>query len=1075
MQTFTFIRKLCLSLLVLAIFSQLQAQNLPVKIQVITPVPPPFSSTELMKRLNEPLLVITNTGANNQEIALYGKITANNGIAVILDPFKKKPRRSLSLGAFASATLSFQDIIDNYSNYALGDLATQGINLVNFLQNQLVPEGNYDLCVTAYDFNNLTQLSDNAPNGCSQQMQVKHPDPPIITNPLNDAEVLVSSFQNINIQWSPVRAGTFNAQYKLRMVEVPRGVNPYDAMRSNNFVWLNEEKLLTPFFLYDNTRPKLKEETTYALQVVAFDPNEIVPIKNKGISDIVLFKTKKLRGETAILNTPINGTSVNHNPTGIYSFTWNSAPITGFQIYHKLTLWEVPINSSPLEAKAKANLRIIEQKDILGNSFNLIQEAYRLEPGKTYAWQIESSEPSGELIFNQSGLSNIETFTISYPELAAPIITAPSENSINPTIPMEVNVRWRHQFNYDVNVNYTLAIWEFDQAPRNLNNEIERQQPVFIQRNIQGLQKRLTGTDFYFSPGKHYAIQLVASGNQLRFQNRGISNIVSFTVNEMQANNFACNQGCEIRRPSGRAVNTINNGATITIGNFRVQLDNVSKTGNLYSGSARILAGNFFDAPININLTDVTFNSSGQALSGYAVAVFNNEVDVPVSWKNEEGEMLAIGAQIANKINALAGSAYQIGGRSNSVQNLPISYGNLFITRLKLTPTTAIANLFSYKQLGSDLQNGDQYQQFGRKNICFSPGGPATSQNQSYLMALNDVTVSENQNTRITILRQMQNAPNGGTYLSFDCSGALDVSAFGYVSLLLPGWNSGNVSLDNSRVYATFRTNFRTWNNWMADLRFVDAGARTNLSAPNQTIQISNRTFNHISFELSQALLDHSSFRNPTGLTLPEGHFRILNDNANNQAGNNMNINIGGINQQFNIGGVNLNSSPNIWTGIHLSDLKIIHMQYLRAGNENRKSYLKNFVIDGNGLSGESTLLRENLSSNDQFTSALIDWRCVISSGSCAFRESEFVRLVYNGNLTVPLFSESVSVTLEHEKAGNRINSQIISANISNTNKIIPSLNASFRLNQSAGITGLFSGNLQLPIILLNLIRFFRL
>jgi hypothetical protein len=78
MQTQPFFRRFQIVILALLFCASAQAQNLPVKIQVITPVPPPYSSTELLKRLNEPLLVVSNTGANNQQIALAGKIVASN-------------------------------------------------------------------------------------------------------------------------------------------------------------------------------------------------------------------------------------------------------------------------------------------------------------------------------------------------------------------------------------------------------------------------------------------------------------------------------------------------------------------------------------------------------------------------------------------------------------------------------------------------------------------------------------------------------------------------------------------------------------------------------------------------------------------------------------------------------------------------------------------------------------------------------------------------------------------------------------------------------------------------------------
>lgn len=285
----------------------LHGQNNPlnINVQVIPPYSPYFSDyvgTEgsFNSEFSDLIMVtVQNTDMNNSyQIKLIPEITSGSNVGIGVQP-GFVPSRPINLSPGEVRVFNLTDLKAFNSNLNENQLNYQGVSYRELAQTGVLPEGNYQVCMQAYDYNTSAPLSSSSPLGCSAGFLVVHPDPPVITYPPDGATIVSGDPQNIQFSWTPPPGGSGSFEYDVRIVELSQyQQDPYFLMNNSNYAHFRELDLLTPGLLYDMSKPDLEPGKTYAMRVTAEDPQNQVLIKNEGQSEIHVFTV--LEDTTAI-------------------------------------------------------------------------------------------------------------------------------------------------------------------------------------------------------------------------------------------------------------------------------------------------------------------------------------------------------------------------------------------------------------------------------------------------------------------------------------------------------------------------------------------------------------------------------------------------------------------------------------------------------------------------------------------------------------------------------------------------------------------------------------------------------
>jgi hypothetical protein len=241
------------------------------------------------------ILILTNSSPERRTIYLRGKIeqlsrpgyylrTKRNfrpAVPITLEPFET---RTLFATAGDFGFLERNNLEDN-----IPDRIKRAIQL-----NGILPEGDYQICVEAVDFNTDQLVSSPEPAGC-QFFNVTLGSPPQIINPICN-DTILNLFPNF--MWTPaistVPLGVIG--YTLYIVEYnSRALNPNEMMEQSidynagNPIVIR--RLLMNSYPYSPTDIPLKPNTTYIACVVASDVRSGAMFENQGRSEICIFYT----------------------------------------------------------------------------------------------------------------------------------------------------------------------------------------------------------------------------------------------------------------------------------------------------------------------------------------------------------------------------------------------------------------------------------------------------------------------------------------------------------------------------------------------------------------------------------------------------------------------------------------------------------------------------------------------------------------------------------------------------------------------------------------------------------------
>ena len=263
------------------IFSPARSQTYPVTISIA--VTPPYTSriNDYTSQPNKIMVMLINTSGSDKEIFLRGKFFGEGGIKVETSPSYKMPE-SIVLHPGRPYLMNRQNIGDAFD---ANHLIFQGITKNELLYGPGLPEGDYTICLKAFDYNTLQPLSQEDPLGCSNKFTVTNVEPPVILLPVCGEEILAATPQAINFTWTRPPGTPVNAQYNLKIIQVLPGTRiPDNAIQTANTPLFFEKIVNINSYLFGPTDPQLEPGSRYVCVVTVSDPSSQVTFQNHGMS-----------------------------------------------------------------------------------------------------------------------------------------------------------------------------------------------------------------------------------------------------------------------------------------------------------------------------------------------------------------------------------------------------------------------------------------------------------------------------------------------------------------------------------------------------------------------------------------------------------------------------------------------------------------------------------------------------------------------------------------------------------------------------------------------------------------------
>src|ERR1022692_479961 len=269
----------CIILLCIHVSAQVD-----IKINILPPYPSKI--TDYASRPQQVLILVHNFSNLAQDIQLRGTITGDNGIALRVNPQYKSPS-PIHLGAGQTLNLNGADINQLFD---YNQLVFSGITRDQVIRGNGLPEGNYQVCVQAFNYNSNQPLSETEPMGCSNLFPITSVEPPYIISPFNEQSISAQTTQNFVITWSTPAGAPPSTQYTVEMVEILDNRNANDAINTATTPAFFQQTInASNLLLYGPSMPSLTPGRRYALMIIAKDPFNSVTFRNGGRSEVTSF------------------------------------------------------------------------------------------------------------------------------------------------------------------------------------------------------------------------------------------------------------------------------------------------------------------------------------------------------------------------------------------------------------------------------------------------------------------------------------------------------------------------------------------------------------------------------------------------------------------------------------------------------------------------------------------------------------------------------------------------------------------------------------------------------------------
>jgi len=882
------ITKLLIQLTLLLLPLITYSQVFPIQIQALVQHPIPTHLSQLVEQNGQPLLILINTSLKQKSVMLSASLTSDNGIYAYFDSKKKKPSYPIIIPAFGSVTITGDDLINIFSNYTVLDINYKGIKPENLAKNQLFPEGTYVVCVTAYDYNSKLQLSSNPPSGCTEPIIIKTPEPPHITYPLNNSNIQISLTNYINFNWTSVTSSSTFFQYNIRISKVPAGINPYDAIENENFLWWQENGLSYNHYLYDNSKPNLIENTTYAVQITAYDPLGDAFIKNEGKSEIHLFTITNPPLNSIALLIPEDNSSLLLNKTSPpIDVRWEQTYSLFQDISYELQIAKLSPKNTKNDAFDNIENIIYTEKNILETN-TIVDKSY-FENNQSYAFRVRPYYTENKKKNKITNWSNRNLITFEENLINPPTITYPKNNEvIAKGNPFNFDITWDFDLDKDLNPpQYQVEIWEITNKS-SVENWISKYEP-FLQELTKEKKYLFDIEQNDLNEKYKYALRVTAITDKYKIENNGESELIEFEVTDENESIvptlpvFDCNNGCEARAVQNQISSTIaKNGDVVRIGNFLLDLDQVDWNNGLLSGIGRIRPTELMPIHLRVEFQDLRINILNEVYEGTVSAAVNQDF-LQVDWINEDAWVPptwnGTADQFLDDVNTFVENLPDvIDPQYTTGLSLPLGiYGekmSSIITRIDFTPNNALYNLISYVNLPGDVEGTNKLLMFGAENICFTPKSLSSASDETRLQLINEIEFHPTDKYHLRFFGN--NSPDGSTssFATFDCNGFVDMTLDGLVifdrDVIIPRSEDGGTKVVGGNLGAFFNTTVTSFSDIVIQLNISQDGSVPNgivvtdyfefVSAPDYTFKIKN------------LILDNSITTNAPDMTFPPSY-----------------------------------------------------------------------------------------------------------------------------------------------------------------------------------------------------------
>lgn len=254
-----------------------------VSIRILPPYPNRITDYE--SRPQQVLITLTNQSAGTQQIQLRASVVGDNGIRLEVGR-NYKSSSAITLAPGQVRNLNGADLVTLFD---YNQLTYTGITKEEFIRGNGLPEGSYQVCMQAFDYNTNAPISPDEPVGCSNRFSISSLEPPLIIKPFDGDDLKPSAGNIFTINWTTPPGAPPSIRYKIRMIEVLANRNPNDAYLSAVPPYFFEKEVMGNLYVYNPSDPQFTVGRRYVLAVTAFDPNNSYTFRNNGISQVSSF------------------------------------------------------------------------------------------------------------------------------------------------------------------------------------------------------------------------------------------------------------------------------------------------------------------------------------------------------------------------------------------------------------------------------------------------------------------------------------------------------------------------------------------------------------------------------------------------------------------------------------------------------------------------------------------------------------------------------------------------------------------------------------------------------------------
>lgn len=914
-------RKLCILFSLFLLRSIIHAQPFPLNLSV--QVNPPYTAdySAYFSGAGQVVLTITNTSTQTQEIYLAGSVSTIDGeIQVRTQPDVPWPGPALLVPP-GTHTYSGNDLSPFAEN---SNVEYTGITQQDIISG-LLPEGEYQVCLRAFDYNGLNGLSAPEPQGCSNIFTISYPPPPQLIAPSCDGNVSSTSPQNILFSWQvPVGMPPgLMPRYRFRLVVLSDGIDALSALQ-NPVDPVYETELMSNTLNYGPALPLLLAPRRYAWWVQATDPMGNTPFQNQGYSEPCVFNYLGAgsSGSPFTLVFPLDGDTLpwNYMPF-IHRFDPYSNDYTGHErtfridrngaqadVFTRSMNW--PQGPELSQESALGGMSITQEQAQHINLYKRLNEAsppIEFQHGSRYDWEAEiliensnGADLSGNLSAgfvsgmgrprplyppNRDTVEKDQPLTLRFLTSDAPSLLVPPLNIMQTGAGSSgpsffnggINERWQLEVSRTSDFSSTVTT-----ASQRVGAGLDYLSGLCNEAClIDSLYKEVnhaytpTDTGWYFWRVKWLENPNTAGGPSYlssavyRFY---VADSIPLSTDTIPPTPGACVSTCEapeIPATQKTPVTTAAVGTEIQVGMFTMRVSEITWSGTQANGRGTIRVP-FMRAPMKVRFQNARFNAQNRLYEGSVKGEYDNSSVIPSGIADGLQRLGALSETESRNLNTFVNSAGRLVSQfaTETPMGLPIGLDQevddqrVTIGIVGLDFGPRTATLNAMVSL--DFAELHGWLSLGAMDVCFHPEGiGGDGRGMLYLPTNHDIPFAD------SLTLRFNKTEFDETYSTVTDSGT-------YVSWDCRGFKALNVDgkvifgrnilvedLDNGDPGpAQIHAEFAA--------RFRRAGqwlARLNFNHPFQVAGAPGW-----GFEVEEAWLDFSDGQNPDGFSFPRGY-----------------------------------------------------------------------------------------------------------------------------------------------------------------------------------------------------------